>query len=197
MVAKETDPNRPDWQTHRSGDTLDADCAYEHLFSRTFRVTAAAVRARGFTAPDAEEATMTAFAAEFQRRGIPLRERSSFQGFMIQGAWWAGQSERRSRWREFAQLEVVAAPTEEATANVSPPLGTPGDEAAWVALLRWQFPRLSDDEVTHVYLRCLDLSSTDIAAYLNITVANERTRWLRLRDLVALEYGIDLRECLR
>jgi DNA-directed RNA polymerase specialized sigma24 family protein len=187
------DPDRADWEVHRSSRGAAADAAFGRLFERTFLVVVG--RLRHLNAPDAEDAAMAAFIREYERRGQRLQTRIHFRNYMTLGAGWEAARQRQGRSLEVPQFdgEGVAVGPGVASASVlsSVVSAAPAADSEWLALLGWQLPALVEDETVHVFLRLQRLSSTEIASFLGTTVDAERARWMRLKRKLADLYGID------
>jgi hypothetical protein len=192
------DPDRPDWTIHRRGPDDQANVAFDHLFERRFAgVTAWVARRAGLSREDAEDASLQAFVIEFTRRSTPPPMAHVFVRYQNRLAFWCACAARRRHRRETRDVEVAGERTSLEVPQAVPAVPfdhSPDDDAAWFALLRWQFAALDDDEVVHVFLRMVKgLTSGQTAAYLRISPDSERTRWARLGRKLLDAYGVELR----
>jgi hypothetical protein len=191
MSKPSGDPDRPDWIRHREGD----DQAYLRLDDRHREAVMADLVRRKMKDP--EDSAQKAFIDEYYSRPKPVEGTASFRSFMTVKARWISIKEFHRTKRQVLNSESGTEEggqgiLETSTNHQHVLAALVADQGEMVGRIRWGFPELKEKEVTHIYLRLMDLNSTEIAGFLETTAANERTLWVRLRRKVKELYEVDL-----
>lgn len=146
---------------------------------------------------DPEDCTQMAFVEEYYSRSKPVETTASFRSFMIRKGIWLSIKEHHRGKRHLLDSESGSGEGKpgvlEMTADGRYVLANlAADQGEWVALIRWGFRELTQEDVTHIYLRLMKLSSTEIAEFMGTNAVNERTMWGRLKRKVKELYEVDL-----